>query len=85
MKNTDVIKQAEKLYLPETSHRCRLADFALDVVAGQLGRRQPLQNGEPDEALRLALDPSQEVFAVDVGRRCRLLVLIQVEGKAAAH
>ena len=83
--NTDFIKRTERLYLPKTSHRRRLADFALDVVAGQLSRRQPLQNGKPDEALWLALDPTQEVFAVDVSRRRRLLVLVQVEGKAAAH
>jgi hypothetical protein len=57
------------VWVPEPVDGRGLADPALDEVARQLGRRHALQHWEPDEALRLALDPPQEVLAVDVRRR----------------
>ena len=44
-----------------------LADSALDtVVLGRLGRGQPMKYGQPDQALRLLLQPPHEICAVNL-------------------
>ena len=83
--------------LPKTNDRASLADSALDEMVSLLGGGQPVQHRKPNEALRLALDPSQKMLAIDVGRRrrcrrCRrsrrrrdLLAFVQVESEATSN
>ena len=45
----------------EADDRVLLADRALGVVSGRLGRGQPMQDRHPDYGLRLELEPFEEV------------------------
>ena len=66
--------------ISEAHYRVHLADLALDVVCGGLGAGEPVQDGEPDQALRLLLQPRHELAAVDAGPR-----LAAAHAQAAAH
>ena len=53
--------------VPKPHDGTDLADSALDtVVLGRLGRGQPMKYGQPDQALRLLLQPPHEICAVNL-------------------
>jgi hypothetical protein len=60
--------EALETAVPESLDGTGLADVALGLVQGRLGRHEAVQHGKPDHALRLLLHPVKKVKGLQVTR-----------------
>lgn len=71
--------EALEASIPEADNGVLLADVALGLVLGALGRGEPVQHRQPDHRLGLLLEPAEEVHGLD------LVLVLAGFLEAAAH
>lgn len=57
--------EALEAAIPEADYRILFAYVALGLVLGRLRGSQTMQHGQPDQTLRLVLQPAEEVLQLD--------------------
>ena len=64
-KTISFLTQYDELHIPEPNDGVLLADVALGLVFGGFSGRQTMQHRQPDQTLRLLLQPIQEVHGLN--------------------